>query len=132
MRFTASTDAATLPGKVFHAGTTLEDGKVVTNGGRVLCAVGLGTTVSEAQRAAYALCDKIQLGWCAVSPRYRLSRRAERASEEVALGALPGRSKFYWPAAGAEFRFGASASHSNFFVACGRLRIRNSMPKQSQ
>jgi phosphoribosylamine--glycine ligase len=34
--------AAKLPGKVFHAGTRLEPGEVVTNGGRVLCAVGLG------------------------------------------------------------------------------------------
>src|ERR1044072_2764695 len=51
--------AAKLPGKVFHAGTALSDGKIVTNGGRVLCAVGLGASVSEAQRAAYALCDKI-------------------------------------------------------------------------
>ena len=35
--------AAKMPGKVFHAGTTLNAaGKVVTNGGRVLCAVGLG------------------------------------------------------------------------------------------
>ncbi len=52
-------DAARLPGKVFHAGTKLVDGNVVTSGGRVLCAVGLGATVREAQRAAYALCDAI-------------------------------------------------------------------------
>ncbi|NLG78173.1 MAG: phosphoribosylamine--glycine ligase [Xanthomonadaceae bacterium] len=53
-------DAARLPGKVFHAGTKLVDGNVVTNGGRVLCAVGLGGTVSEAQKAAYALCETIR------------------------------------------------------------------------
>jgi phosphoribosylamine---glycine ligase len=52
-------DAAQLPGKVFHAGTKLAGGKVVTNGGRILCAVGLGATVSEAHRVAYALCSKI-------------------------------------------------------------------------
>jgi phosphoribosylamine--glycine ligase len=52
--------AATLPGKVFHAGTsTRADGAVITNGGRVLCAVGLGDSVAEAQRAAYALVDCI-------------------------------------------------------------------------
>lgn len=51
--------AARLPGKVFHAGTSLLDSKVVTNGGRVLCAVGLGATVGEAQRAAYALVGEI-------------------------------------------------------------------------
>ena len=67
-------DAATLPGKVFHAGTTLKDGKVVTNGGRVLCAVGLGATVSEAQRAAYALCDKIR--WDGVQYRRDIGYRA--------------------------------------------------------
>jgi phosphoribosylamine--glycine ligase len=53
-------DAATLPGKVFHAGTTIQDGKIVTSGGRVLCAVGLGETVSDAQRAAYALAAKVR------------------------------------------------------------------------
>jgi phosphoribosylamine--glycine ligase len=53
-------DAARLPGKIFHAGTTLTDGNAVTSGGRVLCAVGLGTSVSEAQRAAYALCDVVK------------------------------------------------------------------------
>ena len=51
--------AATLPGKVFHAGTELRDGHVVTSGGRVLCAVGLGAGVAAAQRAAYQLVDCI-------------------------------------------------------------------------
>src|SRR6266404_1501897 len=37
--------AGRLPGKIFHAGTRLEAGKVLTNGGRVLCAVGLGAGV---------------------------------------------------------------------------------------
>jgi phosphoribosylamine--glycine ligase len=66
--------AAKLPGKVFHAGTALHDGKIVTNGGRVLCAVGLGTTVSEAQRAAYALCD--QISWEGVQYRRDIGYRA--------------------------------------------------------
>jgi phosphoribosylamine--glycine ligase len=49
-------DAARLPGKVFHAGTQrLSGGGIVSSGGRVLCAVGLGDQVSDAQRAAYAL-----------------------------------------------------------------------------
>ena len=39
--------------KVFHAGTDLSGGQVVSNGGRVLCVVGLGDDVGEAQRAAY-------------------------------------------------------------------------------
>ena len=51
--------AARLPGKVFHAGTRAADGRVFTHGGRVLCAVGLGTGVSQAQAQAYALVDEI-------------------------------------------------------------------------
>ena len=47
--------AAALPGKIFHAGSTLKDGQVLTSGGRVLCATALGKTVSEAQQGAYAL-----------------------------------------------------------------------------
>jgi phosphoribosylamine--glycine ligase len=50
----------TLPGKLFHAGTAVRDGKVVTAGGRVFCAVGLGATVKAAQRDAYALVDALR------------------------------------------------------------------------
>ncbi|WP_444929519.1 phosphoribosylamine--glycine ligase [Microbulbifer sp. SSSA002] len=39
--------------KVFHAGTALDGERVVTNGGRVLCATALGNTVAEAQESAY-------------------------------------------------------------------------------
>jgi len=45
---------------VFHAGTLLEDGKVVTNGGRVLCVTALGDTVRVAQRRAYEIAEQIQ------------------------------------------------------------------------
>jgi len=45
--------------KVFHAGTALQEGEVVTNGGRVLCATALGNSVGEAQAAAYALVNTI-------------------------------------------------------------------------
>jgi phosphoribosylamine--glycine ligase len=41
--------------KVFHAGTRLEGKNVVTNGGRVLCVVALGQTVTLAQQHAYTL-----------------------------------------------------------------------------
>jgi phosphoribosylamine--glycine ligase len=44
----------------FHAGTTIVDGKLVTNGGRVLCVVGLGDSVKVAQKQAYEAVDKIQ------------------------------------------------------------------------
>jgi phosphoribosylamine--glycine ligase len=46
--------------KVFHAGTGERDGRVVTNGGRVLCATALGATVAEAQRRAYDLVNRIR------------------------------------------------------------------------
>lgn len=51
--------AAKLPGKVFHAGTELKDGQVLTNGGRVLCATALGDSVTAAQQAAYNLAAAI-------------------------------------------------------------------------
>jgi phosphoribosylamine--glycine ligase len=66
--------AARLPGKIFHGGTRLEDGKVLTNGGRVLCAVGLGATVSEAQRAAYALTGAVH--WPGMHYRRDIGYRA--------------------------------------------------------
>lgn len=47
-------------GYVFHAGTTLKDGKVVTSGGRVLCVTALGETVKYAQTKAYQILDEIQ------------------------------------------------------------------------
>ncbi|MCX7252707.1 MAG: phosphoribosylamine--glycine ligase [Burkholderiales bacterium] len=40
---------------VFHAGTTMQDGQVLTSGGRVLCATALGQGVADAQRRAYEL-----------------------------------------------------------------------------
>ena len=45
--------------KVFHAGTALADGSVVTAGGRVLCVAGLGDSVSAARALAYARVDGI-------------------------------------------------------------------------
>ena len=60
---------------IFHAGTCLQDGAVVTNGGRVLCATALGQTVAQAQQAAYHLADGVtwngmfmrrDIGWRAI------------------------------------------------------------------
>jgi phosphoribosylamine--glycine ligase len=62
--------------KVFHAGTTTQDGKVVTAGGRVLCACALGASVREAQALAYQAADAIHwdgefhrtdIGWRAIA-----------------------------------------------------------------
>ena len=46
--------------QVFHAGTTLKDGKVLTSGGRVLCVTALGETVKFAQQQAYKIADEIK------------------------------------------------------------------------
>jgi len=45
---------------VFHAGTSFEDGKVRTSGGRVLCVTALGDTVRVAQRRAYEVAESIR------------------------------------------------------------------------
>jgi phosphoribosylamine--glycine ligase len=45
---------------VFHAGTTLTDGKVLTSGGRVLCVTALGETVKYAQLRAYQIAEEIK------------------------------------------------------------------------
>ena len=68
--------AARLPGKIFHAGTRLESGKVLTSGGRVLCAVGLGAGIEAAQRAAYALANSVH--WPGVHYRRDIGHRAVR------------------------------------------------------
>ncbi len=70
--------AARLPGKVFHAGTRQSGSSVVTAGGRVLCAVGLGDTVAGAQQHAYELVHAIH--WNLVQYRRDIGYRAiERA-----------------------------------------------------
>ena len=45
--------------RVFHAGTSVDGDNVVTSGGRVLCVVGLGETVADAQTVAYAGIKKV-------------------------------------------------------------------------
>ena len=60
--------------KLFHAGTTITDGRVVTDGGRVLCATSLGYTVSEAQGKAYQLAE--QVSWEKVYYRTDIGYRA--------------------------------------------------------
>ena len=53
-------EAADQIGKVFHAGTAAnEQGEVLTNGGRVLCVVGLGADVAQAKAKAYEAAGKI-------------------------------------------------------------------------
>ncbi len=52
-------DTADADTKVFHAGTQADEGRILTNGGRVLCATALGENVAQAQARAYALADSI-------------------------------------------------------------------------
>lgn len=53
-------EAASMPDtRVFHAGTALQDGKVVTDGGRVLSVTALGDTIADAQERAYKVVDAI-------------------------------------------------------------------------
>ena len=60
--------------KLFHAGSRLEQGQVVTNGGRVLCATALGNSVSQAQAVAYQLAANI--GWDGIYYRRDIGWRA--------------------------------------------------------
>lgn len=66
--------AAALPGKVFVAGVRASGEELLTDGGRVLCAVGQGDNVGEAQRAAYALVESIR--WRGVQYRPDIGYRA--------------------------------------------------------
>ena len=45
---------------VFHAGTAVKNGDIVTNGGRVLGVTALGQTVADAKARAYRAVDKIK------------------------------------------------------------------------
>uniref|UniRef100_UPI0025DB6931 phosphoribosylglycinamide synthetase C domain-containing protein n=1 Tax=Thiobacillus sp. TaxID=924 RepID=UPI0025DB6931 len=65
--------------KVFHAGTAVKDGRVVTAGGRVLCATALGDSVGEAQARAYALAGKIS--WDGLFYRQDIAWRAIQREE---------------------------------------------------
>jgi len=59
---------------VFHAGTRIEGGHVVTSGGRVLCVCALGDTVADAQRKAYA--EVSGISWSGEFHRHDIGWRA--------------------------------------------------------
>ena len=63
--------------KVFHAGTRLEEDRVLTNGGRVLCVTALGDDVAAAQKRAYELTQPIswQGSFCRRDIGYRAINR---------------------------------------------------------
>jgi phosphoribosylamine--glycine ligase len=60
---------------VFHAGTAQRDGRILTNGGRILDVTGIGATVSEARERAYAAAELIEFD----GVRYRGDIAAEAA-----------------------------------------------------
>ena len=67
---------------VFQAGMKQSGDKLVANGGRVLAVTGMGETVAEAQRAAYAAVDRIDFptGFCRRDIGWReIAREKDRA-----------------------------------------------------
>ena len=67
-------DAETTDCKVFHAGTRIEGGDVVTSGGRVLCVTAVGNTVSDARKLAYE--RAAQISWEGAFYRKDIAYRA--------------------------------------------------------
>lgn len=65
---------APVDGKVFHAGTAIENDQIVTSGGRVLCCCASGDSVTDAQSRAYTLVD--QISWEGVYCRRDIGYRA--------------------------------------------------------
>lgn len=67
--------------QVFHAGTAVQDGKIVANGGRVLNVTATGRSVSEAQKKAYAAIDQIDWpeGFCRRDIGWRAVEREQQA-----------------------------------------------------
>lgn len=60
--------------KIFHAGTAIKNGQVVTSGGRVLCVTALGDNIKEAQRRAYEVVSPIK--WENIYYRTDIGHRA--------------------------------------------------------
>ena len=59
---------------VFHAGTKLDNGKVLTNGGRVLGVTALGSDINQAIKNAYSEVDKIK--WDGIHYRKDIGNKA--------------------------------------------------------
>jgi phosphoribosylamine--glycine ligase len=70
-------DAEAAGALVFHAGTALNDGRLVTNGGRLLGVTGTGSTLADARVRAYAAADQIRIP-------------GARRREDIALAAAGG------------------------------------------
>jgi phosphoribosylamine--glycine ligase len=66
-------DAEATGALLFHAGTALHDGRLVTNGGRILNVTATGASLAEARDRAYAACERISFD----GMRYRRDIAAE-------------------------------------------------------
>jgi phosphoribosylamine--glycine ligase len=67
---------------VFHAGTALRDGRLVTNGGRILAVTCVGGSIAEARERAYAAAELISLP----GARFRHDIAAVAAQREARVG----------------------------------------------
>ena len=76
-------DAERVGALVFHAGTALQDGKLVTNGRRILNVTALGASLAEARDRAYAAAEQISFP----GARYRgdIALAAAQAEDRVAI-----------------------------------------------
>jgi phosphoribosylamine--glycine ligase len=68
-------EAEALGAIVFHAGTAVKNGTLVTNGGRVLNVTALGATIREARERAYAAAQ--QISWKGMRYRHDIALEAE-------------------------------------------------------
>ena len=79
-------DAARVEGAVvFHAGTAMRDGRVVTAGGRVLAVSSLGSTIEQARVRAYEACSRLSFE----GMRYRTDIAARAARDQGSAGSAP-------------------------------------------
>ncbi len=60
--------------KIFHAGTKVEEGRIFTDGGRILCVTALGDNLQDAHQKAYRLVKKV--AWDGVFYRNDIGHRA--------------------------------------------------------
>jgi phosphoribosylamine--glycine ligase len=72
-------EAESLGAIVFHAGTAIRDGRLVTNGGRILNITALGPTIAEARERAYAACQ--QISWNGMRYRHDIALAASEREE---------------------------------------------------
>jgi phosphoribosylamine---glycine ligase len=68
---------------LYHGGTAIEDGKIVTSGGRVLNLVGRGASLQEARQRVYDFLDSGSLGFEGMIYRRDISYKADAMSQKL-------------------------------------------------